>query len=705
MKTKHFLLSLLLTIVFSGLTACSDSGDDVSSLDNPEKEKIEPEKQSAKRSFVAKTDMNLTELAAVRVIELDSLLNETGRSFKIEANDSGFFDVDSLALSNRYALLRTEGFLLPGISMGAGLFYPENELKLELLVDMDENETPHISLAGHLVTQRVKNLVSQGVDVDSAISRAQTELYDVFAFKADSLSNVSILVDEPYCDSWLAARVIHRIMERFALAGNFEEVFALCEYQFAANANFDDFEIFIPVADVLSEKTRTDYQNGVYYYYKDVPVVNEDVFKRQFYTKVLGLGSCMKDLLCGMDKVKKSLSGYKDSLFICMETGWLLSDEIVRNTCSYGRADKDREVRNGTIDTTVKFYYNEVLGRWQKCNEVQSEFGMCLPERNGEYAHIRDSAYFKCTNKLWMSITRDQFNLRDIDSVDCDSTPYVLGLDSITLYACENGTLRALNADEKFYLENTKGIPCDTVPDFVLGNDSVTKYVCDAQVLRPADTLELLAGRGCNYYNYNDTALIENSYYRCRGRWKYLHEMFFRDTVVDARDGKSYPLIGMGPQLWFAANLDYETENSWCYDDSAENCAKYGRLYRSVDAASQNKDSLLCPQGFHVPTHEEYEDFHAFVRKWAPSGESTSPLLKSVDSHGSDYFGFHADLAGERDSDGSYGLMGSGVYLCTSSKQGANAYYRWRLATDLSFTYSTNSASRTCYVRCLADVK
>ena len=711
MKLKFLTLAFLLSFAFSGMVACSDSGSDVSELDNPQKDdtaqdgkKGSEDAETKDRSFKVFSSMPGSNLTSVRVVELDSSLAETGRSYKIALNDSGLYEVESLALTGRYAIVRVDGLPLPLIPTGTGLYDSKMSVDLKILVDMDESKIPYITLAGHFVSARALNLVSQGIAPDSAVAQAEAEFYKVFAFSADSLFNETVLVVDPSADSWLAAKAFHRIFEQFAFVGSVTSALSAIETEFSTTGKLESLELFGYNADNLTLRTYADYKNGVYYYYDDVENVNEDIFVRQFYSKVYGLGTCDKESLCETVKNKKSESAYEDSLFICMKNGWLLADDVVLNTCGFEKAE-DREVRAGSVDSTEKFYYNQVLGLWARCDSVQGEIGMCVPDRNGEDAFIKGMGYFMCTSKYWKPITADEYNLKDIDSVNCDTTEYRMGRDSVTIYICIDKTIRALTPEEQFAYENTKGVPCDTTPEFVLGNDSVTKYVCDAQVLRPADSLELLAGKGCNWYNYNDSALILNSYYLCRSKWKYNHEKLYRDTVVDARDGQSYALIGMGPQLWFAENLNYETENSWCYHDSTEYCDKYGRLYRSAEAASQKEDSLLCPKGFHVPTTDEFQDMFTFVQDNGPSNSSPSPILRSVDSHGSDYFGFHADLAGQRDSDGIFSGMGNTVRYCTSSKQGANAYYRWNLGTDLSFTKSTDSALKNCYVRCLADAK
>ena len=126
------------------------------------------------------------------------------------------------------------------------------------------------------------------------------------------------------------------------------------------------------------------------------------------------------------------------------------------------------------------------------------------------------------------------------------------------------------------------------------------------------------------------------------------------NTLKDLRDGKVYKTVKIGSQVWMAENLNFETDSSFCYRDSAHFCAMHGRLYKWTAAVD------ACPSGWHLPSKAEFESLIATVGEDSTAGK----VLKSVSGwssggNGSDDFGFAALPAGARGHDGGY----SGAYF------------------------------------------
>src|SRR5574344_676141 len=128
------------------------------------------------------------------------------------------------------------------------------------------------------------------------------------------------------------------------------------------------------------------------------------------------------------------------------------------------------------------------------------------------------------------------------------------------------------------------------------------------------------------------------------------------NTVTDCRDGQVYKTVTIGTQTWMAQNLNYADSaalpnlegNSWCYGNSADSCAKYGRLYTwtgamNIDRSYQSASAAAvvsaphqgaCPMGWHIPTNAEWT-----ILEDAVGGSSTAGTYLKATSGWKSYSG------------------------------------------------------------------
>ena len=213
--------------------------------------------------------------------------------------------------------------------------------------------------------------------------------------------------------------------------------------------------------------------------------------------------------------------------------------------------------------------------------------------------------------------------------------------------------------------------------------------------------------------------------------------------VSPTMDGYSYSVVEIGDQCWFAENLRtenytngdaiptglsgsdwsatqngavavYGEGNTSCYDatslfdvcDEAVSLDLYGRMY---NWHAVNDTRGLCPNGWHVPTDEEWTQLGNQVA--SISTNSIGIALKAEsgwwnDGNGTDEFGFSALPAGARNDDSSPGAFvhtGTGAAFWSSTSSGGGAWYR-------GFDWGSGTFFRTAYpskngysARCLRD--
>ncbi len=113
-------------------------------------------------------------------------------------------------------------------------------------------------------------------------------------------------------------------------------------------------------------------------------------------------------------------------------------------------------------------------------------------------------------------------------------------------------------------------------------------------------------------------------------------------SLIDTRDGQVYKTVEIGKQWWMAENLNYNAEiGSWSYNNDTSNLSFYGRLYNWKTANN------VCPDGWHLPSHEEWNEITDFLGGWTIAGAKMKEIGTDPKTHTNES-GFSAVPGGYR---------------------------------------------------------
>ena len=172
------------------------------------------------------------------------------------------------------------------------------------------------------------------------------------------------------------------------------------------------------------------------------------------------------------------------------------------------------------------------------------------------------------------------------------------------------------------------------------------------------------------------------------------------NTLKDLRDGQTYRTVKIGNQVWMAENLDFETEKSYCYNDSSKYCDKYGRLYTWAAAVD------ACPTGWHLPASAEFDTLFKAVGAQSVAGNRLKAATGwNTNLNLGDEYGFSALPAGNRYFDGTYNSEGTNAdfWASTEEKGGSSAYAMYLNSDDGGAFLTAQSKNLGKSARCVKD--
>jgi len=178
-------------------------------------------------------------------------------------------------------------------------------------------------------------------------------------------------------------------------------------------------------------------------------------------------------------------------------------------------------------------------------------------------------------------------------------------------------------------------------------------------------------------------------------------------TFTDNRDSQTYKTVTIGEQTWMAQNLNYKTKHgAWCYDNNADNCKEYGRLYDWKTAKT------VCPAGWKLP---DTADWYKLIRS-VGGKEIAGKKLKSKNGwinrddassgNGTDDYEFSA-LPGGQYVTGYFNAANYGNIIWTATTDASSGRFIFVLGMSYSYDYVQFGGGLNegwgHYVRCVAD--
>lgn len=342
------------------------------------------------------------------------------------------------------------------------------------------------------------------------------------------------------------------------------------------------------------------------------------------------------------------------SWYICKSNTWQVATDIERDTATWGHNHNEGDVRNGNVNTTLTYVYQD--GNWRLGTELDSllvKAGGTACITDGDTSTVKyNDVYYVCTPQTSGDVVRMWVVASDI----------------------YNDTYEA--RDE-----------CKKGKDGVYGDGTMLNgrvntgkvYVCDNREFRQAEPIEINGGKGCTTYNRDEYYVLNKdlngnkqySFYKCTvDGWEFTLEKLNKDEITDSRDGKKYKTIGIKTQMWMAENLNFDYKVKPIDSDSVvygsytnSNCDTCGHYYTwaaAMDSAGVFSNSALgcgygnecsvtypvrgiCPEGWHLPSNAEWET----LINVAGGRDVAGTMLKSQydwnnDGNGLDTYGFSA---------------------------------------------------------------
>ena len=653
------------------LFACSDSDSSGTSTEGGEVAITDKTISgvSQKGPFVKGSSVTVYELGA-------QSLSQTGKSYdgKIK-NERGEFTVEVEKLGSPYALLKADGYYRNEITGEKS----NGTVTLYAMTDLSNRNEVNVNLLTHLEYERSRYLVkNEKMSVAEAKKQAEKEVLESFGIKGDfeNSENLNIFGDDAGSAALLAISVL---MQGDLKEADFTERLNDYASDIEDDGKWDDKKTATSIADWAITQSMSGglalIRNNIAGWKLSTGVPAFEKYVDNFWWRNYGLGTCEKNREGEVMKNQNAGSAFADKYFICKSNLWYVATDMEKDTYEW-KEGKDGDAKYGDVIKSNCYVFEDSSWRSGYESDCSLELRGCTKNRQDTVGLGKDNVWYICDARSW----------REATDIEKDTATWGAGKNDgeIRKGQINKGAFYIYDASGEMW-RNATSIEIDT---YDYEKKERTKCLKFGQIIHGS------VNDGYAYFCY------ENEWKRFYG-----NDSVSYGKLIDERDGLIYRTVQIGNQTWMAENLNYSDvqkkqilkEQSWCYNNSAVNCEKYGRLYTwaaAMDSATTGCGTSqkclqttsvqgICPKGWHVPNNQDWDELLLFVDsigvdlqancKWI--NQSTGDFI-----NGNDKYGFSAYPGGykERKGDDRFYGIGSDVGFWSATDSGPiDAFNVW----------------------------
>ena len=366
-----------------------------------------------KGPFLMGSEVNVIELRDGRTLE------QTGDNFEAKIqSDDGQFKLNARMMMSQYLELHAKGYYrneVNGKNSNA-------QLTLYALTDvmMRSGGVVNINLLTHLEYHRVVYLVkNKKMRVAAAKDTAEREIFNLLHIDSkDFFSSEDLnIVGSSEGDAALLAFSVMFQGDRDV--SQLSALLTSVSTDMEKDGVWNDTKMRDSIADWAENADATGHlakiRANVEGWGLSAMVPNFEKYIRSFWTKEYGLPTCDKSTVDTLVAAGAKRLAESKNRYICVDSAkvgymWRRATDLEKDTHSW-KSGSDGQIKNGDINTTVKYVYDSVLVQWREMTEAEGYYGFCNEaleadtSKNVNYNKVNktgDGPYVVCENRQWV---------------------------------------------------------------------------------------------------------------------------------------------------------------------------------------------------------------------------------------------------------------------------------------------------------------